>query len=263
MGTVIYQVDAFTSVPFKGNPAGVCILDGPADPGWMQSVATEMNLPETAFLYPERDGYNLRWLSPAIEVELCGHATLASAHVLWETGALKRGARARFHTRSGLLTAKKAGGRVDLDFPREEAGEVSVPERLTDALGVEPVYAGKNRFDYLLELGSETELRGLTPDMSLLREVRCRGIIVTSLPDSPEYDFISRFFAPSAGIDEDPVTGSAHCCLGPYWEKRLGKSEFNAYQASDRGGEVYVRVEGDRVILGGEAVTVLKCELLV
>ena len=263
MGTVIYQVNAFTGVPFTGNPAGVCVLDGPADSGWMQKVATEMNLPETAFLYPEQGGFNLRWFSPVIEVELCGHATLASAHVLWETGALKRGARASFDTRSGLLTAKKAGGRIELDFPREEAGDAPVPDHLMGALGVEPVYVGRNRFDYLLELGSEAELRGLTPDVSLLREVQCRGIIVTSLPDSPEYDFISRFFAPSAGIDEDPVTGSAHCCLGPYWEKKLGKSEFNAYQASDRGGDVYVRVEGDRVILGGEAVTVLKSELLV
>jgi len=255
MGLIIYQVDAFADMPFTGNPAGVCIMGGPAERGWMQSVARETGLAETAFLYPEHDYYRLRWFSPAIEVDLCGHATLASAHVLWETGALEPDKEARFDTRSGLLTARRNEGRIELNFPREEAQEAPLPDYLTDALGVNPKYVGKNRFDYLLELGSEAQMR-------LLSKAPCRGFIVTSISDSTEYDFISRFFAPSAGIDEDPVTGSAHCCLGPYWEKRLGKSEFNAYQASDRGGEVYVSVRGDRVILGGNAVTVLKCELV-
>ncbi len=263
MGITIYQVDAFTDIPGKGNPAGVCILGEPADAGWMQNVAREMNLPETAYLYKDykyKDGYNLRWFTPTTEVELCGHATLASAHILWETGRLRPGEGALFHTRSGLLTASKKDGRMELDFPREDAEDAPMPERLSDALGIEPLYVGKNRFDYILELGSETEVRELHPDFKLLKKVPARGVIVTSVSDTPEYDFVSRFFAPLSGIDEDPVTGSAHCCLGPYWEKSLGKSEFAAYQASERGGEVYVRVEGDRVVLGGKAVTVLKCE---
>jgi len=263
MGIAIYQVDAFSDKPFAGNPAGVCVLEEPGDAGWMQAVAREMSLPETAFLYKHGGGYNLGWFSPATEVDLCGHATLASAHILWETGLLGPREEAVFDTRSGILRASKKGGLIELDFPREEALESPVPEHLAQALGAEPVHTGKNRLDYIVELGSETEVRELNPDLGLVKKVPARGVIVTSLSNAPEYDFVSRFFAPAAGIDEDPVTGSAHCCLGPYWEKRLGKSDFTAYQASDRGGVVHVRVAGDRVILGGEAVTVFRCEMVV
>ena len=258
----IYQVDAFTGKPFSGNPAGVCVLDGPADEGWMQSVAREMNIAETAFLYIQGEHYNLRSLTPAVEVDLCGHATLASAHVLWETGVLSRAGKAVFETKSGILTAVDTGDMIELDFPREEASEAPAPENLLEAISVKPLYIGKNRFDYLIELASEEEVRGLEPDFALLKKVPARGVIVTSVSESQEYDFVSRFFGPASGIDEDPATGSAHCCLGPYWQGRLGKREFNAYQASPRGGEIYVRMDGDdRVILGGRAVTVLKCEL--
>ena len=264
MSIVIHQINAFTDKPFAGNPAGVCVLEKPANELWMQSVAREMSLPETAFLYRE-DGnnYNLRWFTPTVEADLCGHATLASAHVLWETGALEPDKEAMFDTRSGILSASKKKDRIELDFPKEEAEVSPVPDNLAEALGAKPIYAGKNRFDYILELGSEKEVREIQPDFNLLKKVPMRGVIVTSVSDSPDYDFVSRFFAPSAGIDEDPVTGSAHCCLGPYWEKRLKKSEFYAYQASDRGGELSVRIDGERVILGGHAVTVLECELVV
>ena len=263
MGTTIYQVDAFTNKAFSGNPAGVCVLERPADELWMQNVALEMNVSETAFLYPQDEAYNLRWFTPTVEVDLCGHATLASAHVLWETGLLGRDKDAHFNTRSGLLTAGLKNGRIELNFPNEEATEAHAPEYLIEALGIDPIYIGKNRFDYIIELASEKEVRETTPDFNLLSRVNTRGVIVTSLSDSPGYDFVSRFFAPTAGIIEDPVTGSAHCCLGPYWGKRLHKSEFKAYQASSRGGEVYVRNEGERVMLGGEAVTVLTCDLKV
>lgn len=254
----IYQVDAFTDKPFSGNPAAVCILPGPADPRWMQNVAAEMNLPETAFLYREGEGYNLRWFTPTTEVELCGHATLASAHVLWETGRLGAGDGAEFHTLSGVLRAWKNGGLIEMDFPSEPAVETLPPPGLIESLGVTPLHTGKNRFDYLIEVESEEIVRNLKPDPALLKTVPARGVIVTSLSDAAEYDFVSRFFAPAAGIDEDPVTGSAHCCLGPYWQRRLGKSAFTAYQASPRGGVVHVRINGDRVVLGGEAVTVFK-----
>jgi PhzF family phenazine biosynthesis protein len=262
MGIAIFQVDAFTRKPFAGNPAAVCLLPGPQDAGWMQDVAREMNLPETAFLLRENDGFNLRWFTPAVEVDLCGHATLASAHVLWETGSLKPGAPARFLTRSGLLTAERKGDWIEMDFPAEPERPAPVPAELERALGARSKYVGKNRFDYLVEVESEDILRSLRPDFSLLGQIPARGFIVTSLVASPEYDFVSRFFAPRAGINEDPVTGSSHCCLGPFWSNRLKKNEFVAYQASARGGVVRVRVGGERVYLGGQAVTVLRGELV-
>lgn len=254
----IYQVDAFTGEPFSGNPAAVCILRGPAEPLWMQNVAREMNLPETAFLRPEGDGYSLRWFTPETEVELCGHATLASAHVLWERGRLGEGETARFNTLSGALTASRRGRLIELDFPSETETGAEAPPMLVESLGVNPVYIGRNRFDYLIEVESEEAVRNLNPDFGLLGKAPARGVMVTSVSDKPEYDFVSRFFAPAAGIDEDPVTGSAHCCLGPYWERRLGRSAFTAYQASSRGGVVHVKVNGGRVMLAGEAVTVLR-----
>ena len=261
MGIQIYQVDAFTDRPFKGNPAAVCILDGERDETWMQNLAREMNLSETAFLHRQEDGFNLRWFTPAVEVELCGHATLASAHTLWETGLLHKKEQARFHTLSGLLTAVKRGDEIELNFPARPDEPVNAPPGLVEALNIVPKYVGKTKHDYILELDSEETVRTLSPDFAMLKALSVRGIIVTSIADTEGFDFVSRFFAPGAGIDEDPVTGAAHCCLGPFWSTRLGKNEFLAYQASARGGIVRVRVEDDRVFLGGRAVTVLRGEL--
>jgi len=283
MAIKIIQVDAFASVPFSGNPAAVCLLDRPRDDGWMQKVAAEMNLSETAFLTPAggcgggesrgedgiggepgvdaggwnadggrgRDGscFGLRWFAPKAEVDLCGHATLASAHVLWED----------------TLTAERVGGLIEMDFPAEPERPVKCsPPMLEAALGAPSSYVGDNRFDLLVELDGEETLRDLRPNFDLLKKIPVRGVMVTAESDSPEYDFVSRFFAPALGVDEDPVTGSAHCCLGPYWARRLGRNELVGYQASKRGGVVRVRVgeDGERVKIGGEAVTVLKGELL-
>ena len=258
----IVQVDAFTDRAFAGNPAVVCLLAAPRDERWMQNVAREMNLSETAFLVPRKEGYDLRWFTPEAEVELCGHATLASAHVLWEEDILDKKETARFHTRSGLLSAVRKEGWIELNFPAELQKPAIAPHALAGALGTTPVYIGKNRFDYLVELESEKVLRSLHPDFTLLKTIPARGVIVTAPSDSKDYDFVSRFFAPAVGITEDPVTGSAHCCLGPYWQKRLKMDQFIAYQASARGGIVRVNLRGDRVMLGGQAVTVLRGELL-
>jgi PhzF family phenazine biosynthesis protein len=262
MSLTITQVDAFTAEPFAGNPAAVCILLAPPAEAWMRNVAREMNLSETAFLYPQDDGYNLRWFTPTVEVDLCGHATLASAHVLWEAGHLPPTAQARFYTRSGLLTAERQDSWITLDFPAKPEAPAEPPPALLQALGVTPRFVGKNAFDYLVEVESEATVRGMQPDFTALRTLGVRGIMVTSRATMPEYDFVSRFFAPGAGVDEDPVTGSAHTCLGPFWQARLGKDTLLAYQASPRGGVVRVRVAGERVLLGGQAVTVLRGELL-
>jgi PhzF family phenazine biosynthesis protein len=263
MPHTLTQVDAFTDRAFGGNPAAVLVLPQPADERWMQSVATEMNLSETAFVTAEMDGYRLRWFTPTIEVDLCGHATLAAAHVLWETGALPVDSQARFHTKSGLLTASRQGDWIELDFPAEYEEYCAAPLELTEALGVAMQYVGRNRLDYLIEVENERTVRDLKPDMSILESIPSRGFIVTSAADSKEYDFVSRFFAPGLGVPEDSCTGSAHCCLGPFWSTRLGKDTMVGYQASPRGGVVRVRIPGDdRVILGGQAITVLKGELL-
>ncbi|HVO84897.1 MAG TPA: PhzF family phenazine biosynthesis protein, partial [Syntrophobacteria bacterium] len=258
MGIRIYQVDAFTNRPFAGNPAGVCILPGPVEAEWMQKIAREMNLSETAFLWRLEDGFSLRWFTPAVEVELCGHATLASAHILWETRTLARRHEARFHTLSGLLTATRGVDGIEMNFPATPEDPAAILPELIQSLGVEPRYVGRSIFDYLVEVGSEAEVKDLKPDFVLLRQIPIRGVMVTSRASSPGFDFVSRFFAPSVGIDEDPVTGSAHCCLGPYWADKLGKEEMVAYQASARGGTLRVRVDDDRVYIGGQAVTVLR-----
>jgi PhzF family phenazine biosynthesis protein len=259
----IFKVDSFTEKPFAGNPAGVCILPGPRDEKWMQNVAREMNLSETAFLYRGRDGYELRWFTPASEVELCGHATLASAHILWETGDIAPKAQARFQTKSGLLTAERNGDLIDLDFPAKPEQPADAPEGLIEALGVTPRHVGRNAFDYLVEVESQEMVRDAAPDFVRLKTIQARGVMITAAASSAGFDFVSRFFAPAVGIDEDPVTGSAHCCLGPYWGAKLGTTELKAYQASARGGIVRVRLAGDRVILGGHAVTILRGELAV
>ena len=258
----VFQVDAFTDKPFAGNPAAVCVLPEVADEQWMQHLANEMNLSETAFLVAQADGYDLRWFTPAAEVELCGHATLASAHILWEQGYLPVDEPARFNTKSGLLSAARKDSWIELDFPAESEAPTDIPDTLFKAFGVEAQYVGKNRFDFLLEFESAEIIRNMMPDFSLLGKISGRGFIITSRSDSSEYDFISRFFAPAFGINEDPVTGSAHCCLGPYWAKKLGKKELSAYQASSRGGVVQVRIGDDRVYLGGQAVTVMRGSLL-
>jgi PhzF family phenazine biosynthesis protein len=256
----IVQVDAFTDTAFHGNPAAVCVLDNASrDAEWMQNVASEMNLAETAFLHPENGAYRLRWFTPTVEVDLCGHATLASAHVLWTEGYLAEGQQARFHSRSGLLTADRDGDWIELDFPAKHEQPADPPADLLKALGAKPVYIGRNQFDYLVELESEETVRALKPDHRTLRNLPVRGVIVTAR--STEFDFISRFFAPGSGIDEDPVTGSAHCALAPYWGAKLGKTEMRAYQASPRGGFLRLRLVGDRVKIAGRAITVLKGDL--
>jgi PhzF family phenazine biosynthesis protein len=261
MGQAIVQVDAFTDRPFAGNPAAVCILPAARDEAWMQDVAREMNLSETAFLHPRGGEWDLRWFTPACEVDLCGHATLAAAHLLWEDGRLPADAEARFHTRSGLLTARRDGAWISMNFPAKPEEETAASPELARALGIAPVYVGRSHFDCLVEVESEEAVRELRPDFGLLRGVAARGIIVTSRSETPGVDFVSRFFAPRVGVDEDPVTGSAHCCLAPYWAKKLGRAELVGFQASARGGTVRVRADGDRVHLGGQAVTVMRGEL--
>ena len=260
-GTPIWQIDAFTGRAFAGNPAAVCLLDGEREAGWMQAVAAEMNLSETAFVRPLAEGFELRWFTPACEVKLCGHATLASAHALWESGAVGVEPTIRFFTHSGVLTATRAGERIELDFPATPARECDPPPGLREALGARPAWVGQTEFDVFLLLETAPALRSLQPDFRQLATVATRGVIVTSESDDARFDFQSRFFAPAVGINEDPVTGSAHCVLAPFWAERLGKREMTAFQASPRGGMVHVRVSGDRVILGGQAVTVLKGQL--
>ncbi|MBX9254713.1 PhzF family phenazine biosynthesis protein [Desmonostoc muscorum CCALA 125] len=263
MGQIITQVDAFTNTPFTGNPAAVCVLPTPQDDIWMQNVAQEMNLSETAFLVKQDNGFNLRWFTPTVEVPLCGHATLASAHVLWSEGHLLSDEVARFHTKSGLLVAKLQGEWIELDFPVNHSKATIAPPELSQALGVPYKAVFQNSLGYLVELESEKSVRQIQPNFQLLKTLPVADVIVTSTADTDsEYDFVSRFFAPGLGINEDPVTGAAHCCLAAYWRDRLHKDQFLAYQASSRGGVVKVYYDGgDRVLLGGQAITVLRGEL--
>jgi PhzF family phenazine biosynthesis protein len=266
MGAPLFVVDAFTTRAFSGNPAAVCVLREDRGDDWLSGVAREMNLSETAFLRAGADAWSLRWFTPTVEVDLCGHATLASAHALWEQGLADAGNILRFETRSGVLTAARRADAIELDFPAEPALPASAPPGLLAALGVPAArFTGRNRLDFLVELDSEAVLKELFPDFGKLAAVTqpARGVIVTAASDSPGRDFVSRYFAPSAGIDEDPVTGSAHCCLGPFWGERLGKAELTGHQASARGGTVGVRLSGGgRVALIGQAVTVWRGELL-
>jgi PhzF family phenazine biosynthesis protein len=262
MSQAIVQVDAFTATPFAGNPAAVCVLASPREEAWMQRVAREMNLSETAFLYPEGEGYRLRWFTPTVEVPLCGHATLASAHVLYESGALAPTATARFFTQSGELRATKQGNWLTLDFPSRPVTAQAAPFDVAAALGVPVLHlAGNEHRRWLAEIASEEQLRALRPDFAAMMSVY--GVIATCRATTPGFDFMSRFFAPSVGIDEDPVTGGAHCSLTPYWAEKLGKTEMVGYQASSRGGVVRVRLAEERVYLSGQAFTVLRGELTV
>ncbi len=261
MPQTIIQVDSFTSIPYAGNPAGVCVLDAPRDELWMQSVAREMNLSETAFLHPVENGYHLRWFTPLVEVPLCGHATLASAHVLYETGAIAADSTAHFFTLSGELRATKNHDWLTLDFPSRPVTPLPEPFDISAALGV-PVLniEGNEHNRWIAEIASEEQLTALQPDFTAMMGVY--GVIATCRATTPGYDFMSRFFAPSIGINEDPVTGGAHCSLTPYWAEKLGKTEMVGYQASPRGGVVRVRLADERVFLSGQAVTVMRGELL-
>ncbi|GGE13566.1 isomerase [Marinithermofilum abyssi] len=259
MSTVIYQVDAFAEAPFTGNPAAVCVMGQPASEKWMQQVAQEMNLSETAFLYPIDEGYSLRWFTPEAEVDLCGHATLASAHILWETGMLNESVAARFFTRSGWLTAERNGEWIRMDFPADVPKTTASPVDLESALDVSAVQVSKG-MDWLIELEDEQVLCELNPDLHRLAPLfdTARGLVVTCRSNHPNRDIVSRAFYSDLGVLEDPVTGSAHCMLAPYWQNKLGKSELTGYQASKRGGVVRMEVQGERVLLYGKAVTVMK-----
>lgn len=256
----IYTVDAFAEAPHRGNPAGVCFLMGHQDEAWMQMIAAEMNLSETAFFQQKGKRFSLRWFTPTTEVDLCGHATLATAHVIWESQIVGPDETIAFDTRSGLLTARRQSDWIELDFPAVRAQQAPLPAGLVEALGLDkaPKNCRKNKFDYLLELDSAEAVKALRPDFHSLAQVECRGTIVTAPSDMPGQDYISRFFAPAVGVDEDPVTGSAHCCLGPYWTERLGRSSLTGFQASDRGGLVQTELRGDRVLLRGKAITMVQ-----
>lgn len=265
MPTPFFLIDAFTDQPLRGNPAAVVFLEAPASAEWMQAFAAEMKQSETAFLAPRSDGgWDLRWFTPAVEVDLCGHATLASAAALWDAGRLQPGDEAVFHTKSGELRCRRGdGGIIAMEFPADPVKSVVVPMELETALGgQQPLFTGKGKFDFLVELSDEKSVRALRPDLSVVAALPCRLLIVTA-QGKPEggYDFVSRCFAPAAGIPEDPVTGSAHCTLACYWEKRLGKSRFTAYQASARGGVLQVERQGERILLAGNAVVVVRGEV--
>ncbi len=264
IGQTIIQVDAFTNRVFRGNPAAVCVLESAPSDLWMQSVAQEMNLSETAFLIKQEQDYNLRWFTPTTEVPLCGHATLASAHVLWTEGYASTGQAINFQTKSGLLVAKYRDDWIELDFPANRSQDIPPITKLQDALGARIKTLSYNSLGYLVEIHSPMQVKELQPNFSLIKQLPISNVIVTSqASDNSEYDFVSRFFAPGLGIDEDPVTGAAHCCLAPYWRERLQKNDFIAYQASSRGGVLKLNYDGgDRVSIQGQAVTVMRGELL-
>jgi len=265
----IFVVDAFAGGPFRGNPAGVVPLEAGDSPdaAWMQAVAAEMRHSETAYLEPRADGtYGLRWFTPEVEVDLCGHATLASAHVLFESGRLAPDAVAVFHTRGGELRAtREPDGAVQLDFPAAPPERCDAPAGLLDALDIAKAETLRTDGEFfMLVVPDAATVRDVAPDFAALGALtNVRGVYVTAAGDDDEHDIVSRCFAPKVGIDEDPVTGSMHCVIGPYWSARLGKTELHAHQASARGGTLHVRLTGDRAFLVGHAITVLRGELLI
>jgi PhzF family phenazine biosynthesis protein len=263
MGLSFSLIDAFTAIPFGGNAAAVFLLPAARDAAWMQTIAMEMNQAETAYLVKADDGYDIRWFTPTVEIELAGHPTLASAHWLWESGALAGDQPARFHSPSGLLIAERRDDWIRLDFPTTHAEVVPAPNGLADMLGTRVLWTGKSALDLLVEVESEEALRAIEPDLLPLSKLPVRGVIVTAKAASGPYDFVSRFFAPQSGINEDPVTGSAHCSLGPYWAEKLGKRTLIAYQASARGGVLRLEIGDSRIAIEGQAVTVATGELLV
>jgi len=261
-GIRCWQVDAFTDRPFGGNPAAVCWLDQPAETGWMQSVAAEMNLSETAFVRRIDNGLELRWFTPTMEVDLCGHATLATARAIWSEGLIPTSEPLRFRTRSGWLTCRSVEDEIELDFPATPPTAMPADSRLLEVLGVPVQYVGKSKFYQMAELESADAVRRVSPDFQKLSQLPTLGLIITARADDPRFDFVSRFFAPAMGVNEDPVCGSAHCCLAPYWAEKLGKSKLMANQVSARGGVLRLCVEGDQVVLGGKAVIVWRGECL-
>ncbi|MBP1748676.1 MAG: yddE [Deltaproteobacteria bacterium] len=258
-----FHVDSYTSRPFGGNPAGVCILTHPKVDSWMLNVAAEMNLSETAFIIRSANGYNLRWFTPKIEVELCGHGTLASAHIIWQEGLAREDEAILFQTKSGTLSCRRREASIAMDFPLLPEHQIDPPERLARSLGISPVYVGARGQDILVDVGSEEAVKEIRPDYSLMLELPIRGVIVTGRAGGQEFDFVSRFFAPRVGINEDPATGWAHCCLASYWSKRLMKNDLVARQVSERGGVIGMRIQGGRVELSGEAITVMKGEIVI
>ncbi len=248
----VYTVDAFTDGPGSGNPAAVCILKEEIPDRAKQKIASEVNFSETAFLLEKDGAFELKWFTPKMEVDLCGHATLASAHILFTLGILPATEDAVFSTKSGILAARRKNDLIEMDFPLEDPWEVEMPEYLLIAISSVPLYVGRNRFDYIALYESEETIRNAVPELGHLKKLDSRGFIITSISSSERYDFVSRFFAPNAGIDEDPVTGSAHCCLCPFWSRRLGKEKLTGYQASKRGGLVYTRLLEKRICLSGK-----------
>lgn len=256
MRVPIYQIDAFTSRRFAGNPAAVMVFPEFPDDAALQAIAAENNLAETAFLVADGDGYRLRWFTPLVEVPLCGHATLASAAVVMERLEPDR-TEVMFETTSGALPVRRSGASYVLNFPARPSEATEEPEGLAEALGARPRAVYVNQFNYMAIFDNDATVRGLAPDMAAIARMGRPGVIVTA-PGDEGYDFVSRYFAPAKGIPEDPVTGAAHCMLAPYWAKRLGKSDFRAFQASKRGGEVICRLLGDRVDLEGGCVFYLE-----
>ena len=250
----VYTVDAFTDGLHSGNPAAVCLLEKDIPERTKQKIAFQINLSETAFLLEKEGVFELRWFTPETEVALCGHATLASAHILFTLGIIPADEDAVFSTKSGILTARRKSDLIEMDFPSEDPWEVETPEDLLMAISAAPLYVGRNRFDYIALYESEGMVRSAVPKLNHVRKLDSRGLIITSVSSSDRYDFVSRFFAPNAGIEEDPVTGSAHCCLCPFWSRRLGKKELAGHQASERSGLVHTRLLEKRVFLSGKAV---------
>ena len=259
----LFVVDAFTNQPFSGNPAGVCILEKEREEAWMQALAFELDFSETAFVLPEGEDFSLRWFTPKTEVNICGHATLAAGHILWEKNILPQDKTIAFHTRSGILTSKKTATLIEMTFPAMYARPEEFDPELLTVFKINPLYVGKFEDKQLIEVENEQIVRSLDPDFNRLRQLDERAVVITAQSDSPEYDFVSRYFSPWVGVNEDPVTGTSHCCLATYWSKRLEKKELRGYQASPRGGSVNVRYEGDKVMLGGQAVTVFEARLFV
>jgi PhzF family phenazine biosynthesis protein len=263
MSVAFSTVDSFASEPFHGNPAGVLVLPALPSAAWMQAVAGELNLPATAFVAPREGGFDIRWFTVTRVLTLCGHGTLAAARVLWADGHADGAAPILLESPGGTLVARRADDWIELDFPATPPVEVAIPPALREALGFEPLWVGRSRLDLVALLADEASVRSATLDLAALRRVETRGLMITAPSSDGAFDFVSRFFAPTIGIGEDSVTGSAHCCLGPYWAARLGKPEMVAYQASPRGGVVRVRVAGDRVVLGGRATLMTRGTLLV
>ncbi len=261
---IIYHVDAFTTAPFKGNPAAVCIMENKPDAVWMQNVAAEMNLSETAFVWTENKNYIIRYYTPEAEVDLCGHATLSASHILYETGIVKSNELINFASKAGKLVINKEGKWITMNFPVYSLDKMEITGEFRKVTGIVPQELYRSAFGWTLALlRNEAEVRNLTPDFSLMRNSVFGDLIVTSASDNKDYDFCVRCFAPALGINEDPVTGSAHCALAPFWNQKTGKEKFISHQVSKRSGVLKVSLKRDRVEISGQAVTMLKGELFV